>query len=192
MKIRLFCFTLLILIIFSVNCIAAPEDNIVQTLEMFRNLLFYGPPDEANKVIDNAEFADQYKNFFIKYQTMDLSFIVKKIEQVENSWRVSVTSKFGYQNRNGLSTSESEYNCYFLISSTDYRITESNFFTALHSNLVGGLVFLGFSVLVCLPTFIHAIKKRRYLWAMLAIALNIIGVLIYWLYINRRDKNASA
>ena len=182
--------SILLVFLVSYSTFSSYNENLIrQPLEKFKKLMNNNQflDEEVDKFTTDQNFKMEIENFLQSNNVANFDYSIYSIKSREDEYVLETSININYKKKNGMVNRETTYSTEFFIDEETKIIKNTPFFYDMKMTQILSRTFL-ILYMISLPFFGHAIINRKYKWAVIVLAFNIVGALLYYFKIIKKKS----
>ena len=165
------------------------ENAIRQPIEKFKKLMNNNQflDEEVDKFTTDQNFKREIESFLQGNNVVNFNYTISSVKLGEYEYIIKTRIKINYKKKNGIVNRETTYSTKFNIDRKTRLIKHTTLFKDMNKvNNTSQILFI--LSMISLPFFGHAIINRKFKWAIIVLAFNIVGALLYYFKIIKKKS----
>lgn len=182
--------SILLVLLVSYSTFSSYNENVIrQPIEKFKKLMNNNQflDEEVDKFTTDQNFKREIENFLQSNNVVNFNYTISSVKLGEYEYIIKTRIKINYKKKNGIVNRETTYSTKFNIDRKIRLIKHTTLFKDMNKvNNTSQILFI--LSMISLPFFGHAIINRKFKWAIIVLALNIVGALLYYFKIIKKKS----
>ena len=182
--------SILLVFLVSYSIFSSYNENVIrQPIEKFKKLMNNNQflDGEVEKFTTDQNFKREIESYLQSNNVVNFNYTISSVKLGEYDYITKTRIKIKYKKKNGIVNRETKYSTTFNIDRKTRLIKHTTLFKDMNKvNITSQILFI--FAMISLPFFGHAIINRKYKWAVIVLAFNIVGALLYYFKIIKKKS----
>ena len=182
--------SILLVFLVSYSTFSSYNENVIrQPIEKFKKLMNNNQflDEEVDKFTTDQNFKREIESFLQSNNVANFNYTISSVKLGEYEYIIKTRIKINYKKKNGIVNRETTYSTKFNIDRKTRLIKHTTLFKDMNKvNNTSQILFI--LSMISLPFFGHAIINRKFKWAIIVLAFNIVGALLYYFKIIKKKS----